>query len=159
MLNRERLNSSNRFSLASCMERPSTTRSYSQGARPHRTRHTHLEILRPFHRIKSPTASISTLRNVDVVGVGDPTLAPFGDSTGSLATSPQSACLKEVHRRSLAKALSWRSIASIDTFALSFLITGSVKMAGSISAVELATKILLFYFHERTWTLIPWGRR
>jgi uncharacterized membrane protein len=72
---------------------------------------------------------------------------------------PQFSCVKEAHRRSLAKAVSWRLTGSIDTFVLSFLITGSVRVAGSISGVELFTKILLFYFHERIWTLVPWGRR
>jgi len=70
---------------------------------------------------------------------------------------PQSSGRKEAHRRSLAKAVSWRATGSIDTFILSFLITGSVKIAGSISAVELITKIALFYLHERIWAVVPWG--
>jgi uncharacterized membrane protein len=64
----------------------------------------------------------------------------------------------DARRRSLAKAVSWRVTGSIDTFILSFLITGSVKVAGSISIVEVVTKILLFYFHERVWAWIPWGK-
>jgi uncharacterized membrane protein len=64
----------------------------------------------------------------------------------------------DAHRRSLAKAVSWRVTGSIDTFVLSWLITGSIKIAGSISLVEVVTKILLFYFHERLWAWIPWGK-
>jgi uncharacterized membrane protein len=64
----------------------------------------------------------------------------------------------DAHRRSLAKAVSWRVTGSIDTFILSWLITGSIKIAGSISLVEVVTKILLFYFHERLWAWIPWGK-
>ena len=30
-------------------------------------------------------------------------------------------------------------------------------MAGLIAATEVLTKIVLFYFHERIWTVIPWG--
>jgi uncharacterized membrane protein len=65
----------------------------------------------------------------------------------------------DAHSRSLAKAVTWRLTGSIDTFILSILITGSIKIAGSISAIEVVTKILLFYFHERAWALIPWGGR
>jgi uncharacterized membrane protein len=65
----------------------------------------------------------------------------------------------DAHHRSLAKAVSWRITGSIDTFVLSFLITGSIKIAGSISAVEVITKIVLFYFHERIWGMIRWGKR
>jgi uncharacterized membrane protein len=73
--------------------------------------------------------------------------------------SKSTTAAKDAHSRSLAKAVTWRLTGSIDTFILSFLITGSIKIAGSISAVEVVTKILLFYFHERVWALIPWGRR
>jgi uncharacterized membrane protein len=65
---------------------------------------------------------------------------------------------KDAHYRSLAKAVSWRLTGSIDTFILSLLITGSIRIAGSISAVEVVTKILLFYGHERIWATIPWGK-
>jgi uncharacterized membrane protein len=66
---------------------------------------------------------------------------------------------RDAHQRSLAKAVSWRVTGSIDTFVLSFLITGSLKIAGSISAVEVGTKIMLFYSHERIWGLVRWGKR
>jgi uncharacterized membrane protein len=75
------------------------------------------------------------------------------------AIASKSASSGEAHRRSLAKAVSWRATGSIDTFILSWLITGNVKIAGSISAVEVVTKIMLFYFHERIWAWIPWGKR
>ena len=65
---------------------------------------------------------------------------------------------KDAHYRSLTKAVTWRLTGSFDTLVLSFLITGNIKIAGTISAVEIVTKILLFYFHERIWALIPWGR-
>jgi uncharacterized membrane protein len=32
-------------------------------------------------------------------------------------------------------------------------------MAGTIAATEIVTKILIYYFHERVWALIPWGWR
>jgi uncharacterized membrane protein len=63
----------------------------------------------------------------------------------------------ERNRRSLAKAVSWRIAGSLDTSVLSVLITGSYKLAGSIATVEVLTKTVLYYSHER-WLRVPWGR-
>jgi uncharacterized membrane protein len=68
--------------------------------------------------------------------------------------------------RSAAKAVSWRVFGSLDTAVLSFLVPMlfhvSMKKSGeialSIAAFETVTKILLFYFHERAWARVPWGR-
>lgn len=66
---------------------------------------------------------------------------------------------KESHPRSLVKAISWRTLGSIDTFVLSFLFTQNVKAAGAIASTEVITKILLYYGHERAWAHVSWGRR
>jgi len=58
------------------------------------------------------------------------------------------------HLGSIAKAVSWRITAGIDTFIISYLVTGSVKGAGTIAALELMTKIALFWAHERAWIRI-----
>lgn len=63
------------------------------------------------------------------------------------------------HHRSLAKAVSWRTTGSLDTFIVSFLVTGRLTIAGSIAATEFLTKIILYYLHERIWGLIRWGRK
>jgi uncharacterized membrane protein len=66
---------------------------------------------------------------------------------------------QEKHSRSIAKAVSWRVTGTIDTFIISAIVTGKLGVAGSIAATELFTKIALYYFHERAWTAIPWGRK
>ena len=63
------------------------------------------------------------------------------------------------HHRSVAKAVTWRITGSIDTFVISLILTGHIGMAGSIASTELLTKIGLYYFHERAWSLVPWGRK
>ena len=63
----------------------------------------------------------------------------------------------EAHSRSLAKAISWRVLGSIDTFVLSWLFTGDAKAAGAIASTEVLTKMVLYYFHERAWSAIGWG--
>ena len=62
-------------------------------------------------------------------------------------------------RRSLAKTVSWRILASLDTFVLGYLITGSPVWGVSIAGGEVATKIVLYYAHERAWAHIGWGFR
>ena len=62
-------------------------------------------------------------------------------------------------RRSLAKTLSWRILASLDTFILSYVITGSPVWGVSIAGGEVLTKIALYYGHERAWAHVGWGFR
>ncbi|EQB01732.1 DUF2061 domain-containing protein [Sphingobium baderi] len=64
---------------------------------------------------------------------------------------------KESNPRSLVKAISWRTLGSIDTFFLGLLFTQNMKAAGAIASTEVITKILLYYFHERAWAQIGWG--
>lgn len=65
----------------------------------------------------------------------------------------------ETHARSLAKAVSWRATGSLDTFIVAFVITRNSKIAVSVALTEVITKILIYYFHERAWALVPWGKR
>ena len=66
---------------------------------------------------------------------------------------------REGHGRSFAKAVSWRTVGTIDTFIISFFVTGKISLAGTIAAVEIVTKIMIYYLHERVWAVIPWGHR
>ncbi|MGE0773148.1 MAG: DUF2061 domain-containing protein [Cyclobacteriaceae bacterium] len=52
---------------------------------------------------------------------------------------------------SAAKAVSWRIVGTIDTMVISFLITGKPEIAISIASVEVITKMVLYYLHERVW--------
>lgn len=60
--------------------------------------------------------------------------------------------------RSLVKTISWRVIGTIDTVIISWLITGTLALAFSIGLVELVTKMVLYFFHERFWNTIKWGK-
>jgi len=66
--------------------------------------------------------------------------------------------MREKHYRSIVKALSWRITGTVDTIVISYLITGTIKLALSIGFVELFTKVVLYYTHERVWNRIPLGR-
>lgn len=62
-------------------------------------------------------------------------------------------------RRNLAKAISWRITGSVDTFVIGWIFTQNVPTATAISIVEFASKIFLYYLHEKTWEKIAWGKK
>lgn len=54
-------------------------------------------------------------------------------------------------RRHLVKALTWRAVGTLDTFVITYLVSGSVNLGATISGTELLTKTILYYWHERIW--------
>lgn len=62
-------------------------------------------------------------------------------------------------RRSGAKALTWRVVATLDTVLLALLFTGELGLALSIGALEVATKSVLYVVHERAWLRVRFGLR
>ncbi|MEN2281715.1 DUF2061 domain-containing protein [Algoriphagus sp. SE2] len=62
---------------------------------------------------------------------------------------------KDSNVKSLLKSISWRIVGTIDTVIISFFITGEFMMALSIGSVEVFSKIILYYFHERVWESAP----
>lgn len=66
--------------------------------------------------------------------------------------------MKDTNLRSITKGISWRIFASVDTFFISWLIFSNPFHAGSIASLEVLTKIILYFFHERLWNLIGFGR-
>jgi len=64
----------------------------------------------------------------------------------------------EAHSRSFIKAVTWRVLGSVDTFVISYFVTGRLLFAGTIASVETFTKIMLYYFHEQAWARVPFGR-
>ncbi|MFT6370215.1 MAG: putative membrane protein [Maribacter sp.] len=60
--------------------------------------------------------------------------------------------------RSIAKAISWRVIGTLDTLLISYLLTGKAALAASIASIDFVTKMFLYFFHERIWNNINWGK-
>jgi len=56
--------------------------------------------------------------------------------------------------KSLLKAVSWRIVGTIDTMVISYIVTGKITLAFTIGSVEVVTKTILYYFHERIWAHI-----
>jgi uncharacterized membrane protein len=61
--------------------------------------------------------------------------------------------------KSFMKSVSWRIVGTIDTMIISYFITGRITLAVSIGSVEVLTKTVLYYFHERLWAHIHKIRR
>tara|TARA_A200000159_G_scaffold3397_1_gene3491 strand:+ start:72 stop:302 length:231 start_codon:yes stop_codon:yes gene_type:complete len=61
-------------------------------------------------------------------------------------------------KRHALKAISWRVVGTIDTMAIGWLVTGDPLIGLSIGAIEVITKLGLYYIHERAWyTLSDFG--
>ncbi|MDP3464614.1 MAG: DUF2061 domain-containing protein [Sulfuricurvum sp.] len=66
--------------------------------------------------------------------------------------------MRDKHYRSVIKAVSWRTVGTIDTMVIAFFITGNLIWALSIGSIEVFTKMILYYFHERVWDTTNFGR-
>lgn len=64
---------------------------------------------------------------------------------------------RESRLRSIIKAFSWRFVSTCATFAIVYMVTGELTLATSIAGVEIVIKMILYYFHERAWQLLPRG--
>jgi len=60
--------------------------------------------------------------------------------------------------RSVVKSISWRIVGTVDTIIISWIVTGTLHLALSIGSIELITKMALYFFHERLWNSISWGK-
>jgi len=65
--------------------------------------------------------------------------------------------INKSRKRHLLKTITWRAIGTMDTILLSWLISGSPLTGLKIGLAEVITKMILYYFHERTWYRINFG--
>lgn len=65
----------------------------------------------------------------------------------------------ETLQRSLLKTIIWRVIGTIITLVVAFLFTGEIKQATNITLVVATLLAVGYYFNERIWDRIEWGRR
>ena len=61
--------------------------------------------------------------------------------------------------RSMIKAVSWRVLATLTTTLLVYAFTGRTDIAVTIGLLEAASKMVLYYFHERLWNRLNVGRK
>jgi len=55
------------------------------------------------------------------------------------------------YKRHILKTVTWRIIGTLDTMVISWIITGSWKWGLAIGSIEVFTKMILYFLHERVW--------
>ena len=65
----------------------------------------------------------------------------------------------ESHIRTIIKAFSWRFIATLITFAIAWVVTGELEFAAKIGVADTLIKLGAYYFHERVWLKINFGKK
>jgi uncharacterized membrane protein len=63
----------------------------------------------------------------------------------------------ESRKRHLAKTFTWRTIGTLDTMLLAWIISGNPLVGFQIGVAEVITKMLLYYLHERIWYKFDFG--
>jgi len=65
--------------------------------------------------------------------------------------------VKDSNKRHIIKTFSWRAIGTIDTIIFGWIITGNPLSGLKIGGIEVVTKMLLYFFHEKFWYKINFG--
>ena len=73
--------------------------------------------------------------------------------------------IKKQQVRHIIKTISWRLVGAIDTILLVFIVyyfvkgstEGAAKLALSMFSIEIVTKMILYYIHERIWFASNFG--
>ena len=61
--------------------------------------------------------------------------------------------------RSILKTISWRIVGTLDTITLGWFITGDPTVGLKVGGLELITKFILYYIHERLWIKNKYGTK
>jgi uncharacterized membrane protein len=66
--------------------------------------------------------------------------------------------MKVTKARSFVKSLTYRIFGTLSSFAVVWVVTGKGSLAALIAFWETVVKVAIYYFHERAWNGIKWGR-
>ena len=61
--------------------------------------------------------------------------------------------------RKVLKSVSFRLIATLITIVLVLVFTREIMVSLQVGAAEFFAKIVLYYFHERLWNMLRFGRK
>jgi uncharacterized membrane protein len=62
-------------------------------------------------------------------------------------------------RRSIAKAVSWETFSNLVCFGLAYAMFGNIGGCVMFTAIAFVVKLVLFYWHERAWHQVSWGKK
>lgn len=63
------------------------------------------------------------------------------------------------HRRTIAKTITWRAIATASTAGFTWILTGQARLAASVGVLDALFKLVAYYGHERLWNRVDSGRQ
>lgn len=64
----------------------------------------------------------------------------------------------ETHKRSIVKSLTWRVIGVVLLAGIAYYVTHDWKEMSVITIIFHSVRMVLYYFHERLWLRINWGK-
>ena len=60
-------------------------------------------------------------------------------------------------KRHVTKTITWRIVGTLDTMVIGWLITGNPVTGLKIGGIEMITKMILYFIHERFWFKLNLG--
>ena len=62
-------------------------------------------------------------------------------------------------KRIIAKAVIWETISNLVCFGLAFVMFGNIGGCIIFSLMCFVLKLVMFYYHERVWSRVSWGKK
>ena len=66
--------------------------------------------------------------------------------------------MRTTKSRSMAKAVTWRIIATLTGVLIVLLLTGELEMGAMFAVLDIVLKLMFYYLHERGWDVVKWGK-
>jgi uncharacterized membrane protein len=67
--------------------------------------------------------------------------------------------MTETRKRSIVKSFTWRIICIVVSIVTAYFLTGKLEVSVAIGTVYNALTMILYYFHERFWNVLKWGKQ
>jgi len=67
--------------------------------------------------------------------------------------------MTETRKRSIVKSFTWRIICVVVSIITAYFLTGKLEVSVAIGTVYNAITMILYYFHERSWNMLEWGKQ
>ena len=62
-------------------------------------------------------------------------------------------------KRSFAKSLTWRVVALVTTFVTLYALSKDINMATLATIITNTVNFVAYYYHERIWNAVRWGKQ
>ncbi len=59
--------------------------------------------------------------------------------------------------RHIFKTITWRVVGTLDTLFIAWILSDDIIVGMTIGGIEVITKMILYYLHERVWYRSDWG--